>query len=109
MQSVAYSTPNKTHYAYTKFNIAMHVHTHMHTNTALWTLKPGREVECVTLCSTSVYNKLFGQSPWKRFLHSSSLPSPHSRESDKGVRGGGCWEGKGQVRFKLQKRRSREM
>lgn len=42
----------------------------------------------MTLCSTSVYNKLSGQCPWKRFLHSSTLPSLRRGESNRGMGAG---------------------
>lgn len=77
--------------------LLMHLHlaahdpacTHTHTHSALWTLMPRGEVECVTLRSTSVYNKPF----WKlsmeeipQLLHSSLAPP---RGAGDGVAAGG--------------------
>lgn len=63
--------------------------THTQHIQSVWSLKLRRGVKCVTLCSTSVYNKLSGQCPWKRFLHSSTLPSLRRGESDRGMGGAG--------------------
>lgn len=60
MQPVVYSTPNKTQYASIQIQHS-HTHasirTHRERHSALWALMLRREIECVTLRSTSVYNK----------------------------------------------------
>lgn len=53
----------------------------------------------MTLCSTSVYNKLSGQCPWKRFLHSALAPPRGERQRDGGGRAGESGRGGGEIKF----------